>query len=340
VIVDHVWSFSEEPPDEATVKSHIKNIRRELKAVGAVDLIETVYGQGYRINPTYLKQPKLLEDEAEKEQSLDARLVDIWQRTNQKSLEKVATLEQAIRSFQSGNFDQTEFRQAATAAHKLAGSLGTFGFEVGSHIAGQIEDLLQAKLQAAIAPHDEPQWLQQLAKFVESLRQELAGEPSQVAKPIQATDSTSPIHAQPLLNQQLTKVLAVDDDPQILATLQAILEQSGIQISCLNDPTQFWQVLVSVQPDLLILDVNMPQTSGLDLCRAVRDRQDWNWLPILFLTVRTDQETIQQVFASGADDYVTKPISADTLLTRVVNRLQRSAALKRYSKLSTWQHLI
>jgi two-component system, OmpR family, response regulator len=334
-IVDHVWSFSEEPPDEATVKSHIKNIRRELKAVGAIDLIETVYGQGYRINPVYLQQPKLLDEtEAEKEQSLDARLTDIWQRTSQTSLAKVSFLEATTRSLQSGTCDQTQLGQAITTAHKLAGTLGTFGFDLGSQIAQQIEDLLQAKSQATIAPPNEPQWLQHLAQLVESLRRELTEESNQPAKIKQSTGSTLPIGSQPQPNPSATKVLAVDDDPQILAVIEAILKQAGMQIACLNDPTQFWQVLASVQPDLLILDVNMPTVSGLDLCRAVRDRLDWNWLPILFLTVRTDQETVQQIFAFGADDYVTKPIFSDELLTRVTNRLQRSASLKRYSELN------
>ncbi|MBD2023178.1 diguanylate cyclase, partial [Leptolyngbya sp. FACHB-711] len=124
------------------------------------------------------------------------------------------------------------------------------------------------------------------------------------------------------------KVLAVDDDPQILLSLRALLEPEGIQLTCLSDSTQFWETLRSVQPDLVIFDLRMPQISGLDLCQSVRHDFQWNWLPVIFLTTSSDRETIQQVFRAGADDYVTKPIVPEELLLRVLNRLKRSRLLR------------
>jgi diguanylate cyclase (GGDEF)-like protein len=126
-------------------------------------------------------------------------------------------------------------------------------------------------------------------------------------------------------------VLVVDDDPVFLAALHPMLEPWGIRLSELADPLRFWEVLQSAPPDLLILDVDMPQLSGIQLCQAVRADPYWQGLPILFLTAHRDPETIQQVFAAGADDYVTKPVVGPELLTRITNRLERARLLQTLS---------
>lgn len=127
------------------------------------------------------------------------------------------------------------------------------------------------------------------------------------------------------------KVLVVDDDPMFLSALYPLLTPWGIQLTDLDRPQDFWQVLESVQPDLLILDVEMPEIGGIELCRAVRSDQKWQSLPILFLTSRRDGETIAKVFAAGADDYVTKPVVGAELLTRITNRLERNHLLETIS---------
>ena len=126
-------------------------------------------------------------------------------------------------------------------------------------------------------------------------------------------------------------VLAVDDDPVFLAGLRSMLEPWGIQMTELNDPLRFWEVLRRTTPDLLILDVDMPQLGGIELCQAVRTDPDLQGLPILFLSAHRDRETIQEIFASGADDYVSKPVVAAELLTRITNRLERIRLLKTLS---------
>ena len=127
------------------------------------------------------------------------------------------------------------------------------------------------------------------------------------------------------------KVLVVDDDPMFLAALRPLLEPWGIRMTGLDNPLRFWEVLRSTAPDLLILDVEMPQVNGIELCQAVRIDPHWQGLPILFLTACSDRETIQQVFAAGADDYITKPIVGPELLTRITNRLERTRLLQTLS---------
>ncbi len=126
-------------------------------------------------------------------------------------------------------------------------------------------------------------------------------------------------------------VLVVDDDSVFLAALRPMLEPWGMRMTGLDNPLRFWDVLRSTAPDLLILDVDMPQLSGIELCQAVRIDPQWQGLPILFLTAHRDRETIQQVFAIGADDYISKPVVAAELLTRITNRLERTRLLKTLS---------
>jgi PAS domain S-box-containing protein len=136
-----------------------------------------------------------------------------------------------------------------------------------------------------------------------------------------------------------TKILAVDDDPKVLVVLQSLLEPWGLNVTSLNDPRQFWEMLETVSPDLLILDVEMPYVSGVELCRVVRDDARWSELPIVFLTAHTDAAMVNQVFAIGADDFVSKPIVGAELVTRIVNRLERKRMLQRIVKMHARQNL-
>ncbi|MEI6331778.1 MAG: response regulator [Pseudanabaena sp. ELA645] len=121
-----------------------------------------------------------------------------------------------------------------------------------------------------------------------------------------------------------SKVMIVDDDLITLKILRRSLESREIEVITLQDPMQFWQVLESTSPDLLILDLLMPCYSGLDLCQAVRTSSLWHDLPIVFLSAQSDRETIRQLFVAGADDYLSKPVAESDLYTRVLSRLDRS----------------
>ncbi len=128
------------------------------------------------------------------------------------------------------------------------------------------------------------------------------------------------------------KILVVDDDPKILALLQTLLSPWGLKVITLSDSRQFWETLAAVTPDLLILDVEMPYTNGIELCKVVRNDPHWSELPILFLTVHSDADIVNQVFSVGADDFVSKPIVGPELVTRIVNRLERIKLQRRIAE--------
>ncbi|PZV14610.1 MAG: protein RcaC [Leptolyngbya sp.] len=119
------------------------------------------------------------------------------------------------------------------------------------------------------------------------------------------------------------RVMIVDDDHTWLNTLPTLLKPWGFKVTTLDDPQQFWTVLQAVAPDALILEVNMPQISGFELCQMLRSDPNWQRLPVLFLSVLSDAATQQQAFTAGADDYLSKPIMGVVLANRILSRLHR-----------------
>ncbi len=119
------------------------------------------------------------------------------------------------------------------------------------------------------------------------------------------------------------KIMVVDDDPQMLNILRSLLEPWGFELTLLDECDRFWETLNAFNPDLLILEVEMP-LSGIELCQVVRNDFYWNQLPVLFLSVHKDAETVNRVFAAGADDYLSKPIQGPELIARIMNRLERT----------------
>jgi len=120
-----------------------------------------------------------------------------------------------------------------------------------------------------------------------------------------------------------TRVMIVDDDGKNLTLYRDWLSTWGLQITTLQDPTQFWSVLTATQPDLLLLDLDMPAINGADLCRIVRQDGQWGELPILVVTANQDQSWRHQALMAGADDVLYKPILEPELMTRVFSRLGR-----------------
>ena len=151
--------------------------------------------------------------------------------------------------------------------------------------------------------------------------------PSQVLAAINQTLQQS--------HHTLSKLLIVDDDPQILKLLQKVLEPEGYHLILLDNAQNFWEVLEQTVPDLLILDVELyscttgngisstSELNGFDLCQIIRNDPQWHNLPILFLSAHTEPATILQGFEAGADDFLHKPIIPTDLLIRVKKRLEQ-----------------
>jgi len=131
---------------------------------------------------------------------------------------------------------------------------------------------------------------------------------------------------------EATRVLAVDDDPATVDVITAMLG-TAFDVTTLTDPLRFWDVLEDCRPDVVLLDLNMPVVTGIELCRTLRADPRWSRMPVLFLTSVDDHETMLRIFAVGADDYLTKPVQENELAARIVNRLARTRAFRRSADL-------
>lgn len=345
IILEHLWGF-EDAPGEETVRTHIKRLRRKLKAVGAENLIDNVYGMGYRLKPltniaatpigATAALPTGTSTEAEATNEARAAAIALWEQFRPSILERMTSLDQAVAALKAGHLPN-ELRQAAAVdAHKLAGSLGMFGFPEGSRLGQAIEHWFQTSPTSAAVDQLEP--------LVAALHQELQppNQESELWRTWQIPEllevSLGPeekLPGQPRSPETQSpdiKVLIVDDDPLILENLQQVLPRWGIQPITLDNPIELWDVLESEVPDLLILDVDMPPINGLELCQMLRNDRTWNGLPILFLTAHREPEMIVQLYSAGADDYVAKPFTEPEVVTRIFNRLERNRLLRLWQK--------
>ena len=117
------------------------------------------------------------------------------------------------------------------------------------------------------------------------------------------------------------KILVVDDDRDLLALVAFALTQAGYAVVKAADVPDALRAFDAERPDLVVLDINLPSGSGFDLCRAVRARSP---VPVMMLTVRSEEEDLVRALELGADDYLTKPFSPRTLLARVKALLRRA----------------
>ena len=115
-------------------------------------------------------------------------------------------------------------------------------------------------------------------------------------------------------------ILVVDDEPKIVRQARDYLEQGGFRVSTAGDGRRALFVARSDRPDLIVLDLNLPEIDGLDVCRALRRESD---VPIIMLTARVDETDRLIGLELGADDYITKPFSPRELVARVRAVLRR-----------------
>lgn len=129
-------------------------------------------------------------------------------------------------------------------------------------------------------------------------------------------------------HEDMPTIVAVDDDPDLLALIDALLTPTGVRFVKCGDPLRALNFLVENSPDLIMLDVDMPELNGIELCKVLRNDPRWTAVPVLFLTARTEPANVMRMFEAGADDFVAKPVLGPELVARVRNRLERTRMLR------------
>ncbi len=119
-------------------------------------------------------------------------------------------------------------------------------------------------------------------------------------------------------------VLTVDDDPEVLGTLGRALRREGYEVGRASSGDEALRLLAERTPDLIVLDIMMPGLDGLEVCRRIRAHEQYNTLPILFLTAKDSTEDIVAGLDVGGDDYITKPFELAELTARVRALIRRN----------------
>jgi two-component system, OmpR family, response regulator RpaA len=123
----------------------------------------------------------------------------------------------------------------------------------------------------------------------------------------------------------MAHILAVDDDQDVLGTVERVLRRENFDVTTVNSGPKALDYLQNAQPDLMILDIIMPEMDGITVCRQVRRNSRFVSLPILFLTAKGSTDDIVEGLDAGADDYVVKPFELAELRARVYALLRRGA---------------
>jgi diguanylate cyclase (GGDEF)-like protein len=149
-----------------------------------------------------------------------------------------------------------------------------------------------------------------------------AGAALYLAKPMTGTDLLRELAQYVPQRYHGCSVLLVDDDPSVVAQVNALLTPLGVAVTPANGPEEFWTQLSSDLPTLILLDVSLPIYSGFELCRALKADPRVREVPVVFLTARLGVSDRTAAFQAGADDYIPKPLSRDEFVARVTGRLQ------------------
>lgn len=118
-------------------------------------------------------------------------------------------------------------------------------------------------------------------------------------------------------------IVAVDDSREMLDLLKTVVADAGYRFLGAGSAKQCLRLVGDIRPDLILLDIQMPETDGFVLCRHIRDIDSWHNVPVAFLTARRTAEDVKAGIAAGGNDFITKPFDAKRLLSRIEHWVER-----------------
>ena len=119
-------------------------------------------------------------------------------------------------------------------------------------------------------------------------------------------------------------VILVDDEPRVASALAFAVEGTEVRLRAVSDPEHLWQEVAAELPSVILLDLHLKDTSGIDLAKALRARPETAALPILALSGFSDPRVKDTAFNAGFDDYIVKPFSPEELLVRIRAHVRRA----------------
>ena len=118
------------------------------------------------------------------------------------------------------------------------------------------------------------------------------------------------------------RVLVVDDDPEIVTFLATLLELEGIESQVATSAAAAMGILQHTLPNLVLLDIAMPDRDGLDLCRALKKDPRTRDMPVFVVSARPGKDVVERALAAGAEEFIRKPFENTELIARIRDRLR------------------
>ncbi len=267
---------------------------------------------------------ELLPAEASHAEHIASAVFAAWDRAKPGTFQKIDKLDDAAIALLDNKLADEEKSSAAQEALAVAEVATRFGFPKAVGVARELAERLSSGSLSAV---DGLAVSEQLL----ALRQHLAGQPTPPAPSSGDGARLTPPHIVAAFEEaQLEgkRILVVDDEQLVTRGLSSLLSRRGLVVTALNDPLKFWSVIEEAKPNLVLLDLEMPKMSGVELCRVIRNDRRWSELPVIFLSGHTDQASVHRVFSAGADDYVGKPFVPAELMMRIESRLTGVKARK------------
>ncbi|AFL83844.1 response regulator with CheY-like receiver domain and winged-helix DNA-binding domain [Belliella baltica DSM 15883] len=115
------------------------------------------------------------------------------------------------------------------------------------------------------------------------------------------------------------KILIVDDEPNILLSLEYLFKKEGFKVFIARDGEEALEIISEDQPELVLLDIMMPKVDGYEVCKFIKDKHDD--IKVVFLTAKSKQQDVEKGLNLGADLYLTKPFGNKDLVSKVKNLL-------------------
>jgi diguanylate cyclase (GGDEF)-like protein len=258
-----------------------------------------------------------------------------YARASRAALDRLARL---LDRLASDPADSAALEELMQCFHSYAGSGATYGFAGVSDIGAEGEKDTCALLAARRRPN--PSQLARWKDLLDRLRKELgAADPSSPAAiagegaaaiPPEGAHRVAPTELGPATRERAAgaRILSVEDDPQQAKFINAVLEQAGYEVKSCADPARFAAELDSFQPDLVLMDIVLPGTTGHELVRSLRQDSRLTILPVLFLTTQGQMNARLESTFAGGDDHLVKPLTPAALLSAVAARLERNSRVK------------
>lgn len=120
----------------------------------------------------------------------------------------------------------------------------------------------------------------------------------------------------------MKKILVVDDDPYILMSLEFLMKKNGYQVMIARNGTEALEAINTVKPNLILLDIMMPDVDGYSICKHVKSKKELKDIHVVFLSAKTKETDVQKGLDLGASMYITKPFSTRDLMKKVNELMQ------------------